>query len=72
VKEFEQLLVAFSNGEADLESLRISVDTLVGESNGAATEALVILEAARAAGLPATAYTTLRRRLTALSRCAAD
>lgn len=67
MKEFEQLLVAFSNGEADLESLRISVDTLVGKSNGAATEALVILEAARAAGLPATAYTTLRRRLTALS-----
>ena len=67
MKEFERLLVAYSNGKTDLESLRISVDTLVGKSNGAATEALVILEAARSAGLPASAYTTLRRRLTALS-----
>jgi len=67
VKEFERLLSAYRGGKADLDSLQASVETLVGKSNGAATEALMLLEAARAAGLPEPAYTALRRRLTALS-----
>ena len=65
--EFERLLTAYLGGKTDLESLQISVNSLVGGSSGAATDALVVLEAARSAGLPAPAYAILRRRLTALS-----
>ncbi len=65
--EFERLLTAFRHGQTDLESLQNSVDSLIGGSNGALTNALVILESARAAGLPKSAYSVLRRRLTALS-----
>ncbi|MCK5362653.1 MAG: protein kinase, partial [Gammaproteobacteria bacterium] len=67
MKEFERLLTAYRGGKVDLESLQASVESLVGESNGAATEALMLLEAARAGGLSEPAYTALRRRLIALS-----
>ena len=67
MKEFERLLSAYRGGKADLEGLQASLESLVGESNGAATEALMLLEAARANGLSEPAYTALRRRLTALS-----
>jgi len=67
VKEFERLLTAYRGGKVDLESLQASVESLVGESNGAAIEALMLLEAARASGLSEPAYTSLHRRLTALS-----
>lgn len=65
--EFERLLSAYRGGEVDLESLQARVGSLVGESNGAATEALILLEGARASGFPEPAYTALRHRLTALS-----
>ena len=65
--EFERLLTAFRNGKTDLESLQISVDSLTGGSSGPITDALLVLEAARSAGLAKSAYTVLRRRLTALS-----
>jgi serine/threonine protein kinase len=68
VKELERLLSAYRGGKADLESLQARVESLLGESNGAATEALILLEAARASGLSEPAYTALRHRLTALSR----
>lgn len=67
VTEFERLLTAYRNGNTDLESLQVSVDSLTGGSDGALTNALVVLESARSAGLPKSAYTILRRRLTALS-----
>ena len=40
--EFEHLLRAYGNGQVDLESLQASVELLVAESNGAATEALAL------------------------------
>jgi serine/threonine protein kinase len=67
VTEFERLLAAYRGGQADLEALQAGVEAIVGDSNGAATEALVALEAARADGLSEPVYGILRRHLTALS-----
>ncbi len=44
--EFERLLAAYRGGRVDLETLQASVETLVGESNRAATGALMVLETA--------------------------
>ena len=65
--EFERLLAAFRGGTADLDTLQAGVAGLVGDSDGAATEALLVLEAARSDGLSKVAYSALRRQLTALS-----
>jgi serine/threonine protein kinase len=67
VKEFERLLAAFRGGTADLDTLQAEVAGLVGGSDRIATEALLVLEAARADGLSSVAYSALRRQLTALS-----
>ncbi|GMQ75580.1 MAG: hypothetical protein BMS9Abin01_0833 [Gammaproteobacteria bacterium] len=68
---FERLLAAYRGGNTDLETLQARVEALLGKSNSAATEALIALETARAAGFPEPAYTALRRRLTALSGASA-
>ncbi len=65
--EFEHLLRDYASGQVDLESLQASAERLLGESNGAATEALMLLERARLKGLPEPAYTALRNQLMALS-----
>ena len=48
MKEFERLLSAYRGGKVDLESLQAGVESLVGGSDGTATEALMLLDAARA------------------------
>ena len=65
--KFEHLLRDYASGQVDLESLQAGAERLLGESNGAATEALMLLERARLSGLSEPAYTALRNRLMALS-----
>ena len=65
--EFERLLATYRGGQADLEELQASVKNLAAASNGAATKALMSLEAARKAGLVESVYWSLRRQLVALS-----
>ncbi len=65
--EFERLLEAYLGGRVALDSVRSSVEALDPGSNGAVTEALIALEAARTQGLADDDYRRLRRQLIALS-----